>query len=418
MNPTLSELVVARARRAADGFRAASRVLELLAGVLPDTDEIAELIGLRDGLERAFNALTTIDPAEAEAEVRRLEAEIPGLERRLEALDARIPMGWFREHFDVKKASSVALADYAALLGRHIKDSSARLDRIQFLLTRLLGLFVPPAEATHERLRALLAEALPPVQVDASLRQAALGFFSGAEQRLGGVERVEHLIDSGFFVDVFGYKLSLREKLLDPDIMASAIELNEAITRCLRRLAMANASSESELDAHLGEVAQRVRETFQQLREDERPSQQRFEHWLAQNAAKRSSQAAPLPVPSAPARARKVDLRVVLAAGVVVLLGVLWLSQPGERLSDLSPGELAALSPVLASGMVAPKERPRSFVGRVDASRWRTLPPDDRRRAAADLARSLAARGLVSGTVMSDQQVVMRIEQGSVLLVQ
>jgi hypothetical protein len=409
--------ILARARRAAEGFRAASRVLELLARLLPENDDVTELIGLRDGMERGFNALTTIELSSAESEVLRLETELPGLEWKLETLDATIPMGWFRDHFEVSKESPVALADYAALLGRHIKDSSARLDRIQFLLTRLIALFVPPEEATRERRLALLAEALPHVAVDESVRTAALAFFAEAGKRLAGVERLEALVDSGFFVDLVGYKLSLRQQLLDPDITTSAIELNGAISECLKRLA-SESSSGSDLGGHFAEVDRRIRETFQKLREDERPTQQRFERWLAQNAAKRARPAAPPPVavPSL-GRVPRVDRRVLLAVAAVGLFAASPLLAPGARLTELSSAELARLSPVLTSGVVVPRAAPRSFVGRVDMARWKALPRSSRSGAAVSLAQALTARGLVSGTVMSEQEIVVRIEQGTVLLV-
>lgn len=422
MSTKLPDAVVARARRAAEGFRASSRVLELLSSALPETDEVTELVALRDELGRAFDALTTSPPDTIEPEVRRLEAELPRLEHRLETLDARIPMGWFREHFDVTRASPVALADYAALLGRYLKDTSARLDRIQFLLTRLISLFVPTDEATHERRRSLLAEALPPIPTEDSIRRAALDFFASAGRRLDEVERVEQLVESGFFVDVFGYKLSLREQLLDPDVMAAAIELNGAISRCLRRVAEAGTTSDADLAAHLTDVEARVRATFQQLREDERPAQQRFEHWLAQNAAKRAEKAekasAPLRARPTPSRAPRVSRRTVLAVATATLLGVALLLSPGERLSELSAEELTRLSPVLTAGVMSPRDQPRSFVGRVDGERWGAMKPEDKKRAAAGLAETLTARGLVSGTVLSEQEVVVRIEGGKVLLVQ
>lgn len=110
---------------------------------------------------KPLNALVTIyeDDKFHEA-IERLELGISDLERRLQTLDDLIPTSYFREHFDVSQASAVALADYAALLGQFAGDDSARLDRIQYLLTLLLSLFISPKDDSPIRRRQLLAEAL------------------------------------------------------------------------------------------------------------------------------------------------------------------------------------------------------------------------------------------------------------------
>src|SRR4051794_33271162 len=113
-------------------------------------------------------------------------------------------MGWFREHFDPSQASSVALSDYATVLGRHADVDPTRLDRIQFLLTRLVSFFVSPEDDSPARRRQLLAEALPASSLAASTRETVIAFCHDAIRRLGPFNRLKELIDSGFFVDVRG----------------------------------------------------------------------------------------------------------------------------------------------------------------------------------------------------------------------
>jgi len=419
--PTDSHGTIRAARRAAEQFRANARVLTLLAGMLPDTDEGNALQELKARLEKDFNALVMLEGAALDAAVRKLEFDVNKLERDLEALDRAIPMGWFRENFDASQASSVALADYATLLGRYVGDSPLRLDRIQFLLTRVTSFFMSPEDASSARRRELLAEALPPVELDEAGRQTAVAFLHDAAKRVAGFTRISEVISSGFFVDIRGYKLSLRQKLLDPDVMAAAIELNEAVNDNLRRLAEADAPAGKEIEAHLQEVDSHIKSIFKQLREDETATQERFDSWLRRNAEKRAAKGKrPGFVPSGKQGPRSQYQRAaILGAVLVVGLLVMWLRWPGgASLLELGASEVTAISPVLTSGTAAPKDNPRIFVGQVDKSRWALMTLGDRRREAQSIASRLAARGWLSGTVLMEQQVVVQIEQGQILLVQ
>ncbi|MCC6334187.1 MAG: hypothetical protein IT380_09395 [Myxococcales bacterium] len=422
MTEVLSEEqgVVRRAQRAAERFRACHRTHGLLARILPDTDEGHALDELRDRLARDFNALVTLEGAALDEALRGLESAVHKYEQDLEALDRAIPMGWFRGHFDASQASSVALADYASLLGRQVGDSPVRLDRIQFLLTRVVSFFLAPEDATTARRRELLAEALPQVEIDDESRQTAVAFLRDAAQRATGFKRLAQIVSSGFFVDVRGYKLSLRTKLLDPDVMAAAIELNEAVNDNLRRLAEADAPAGKEIEAHLADVDQRIKSIFQKLREDETATELRFEHWLRRNAQKRARKAAadkPLFKPAG--RGKKVHRRVVMGAVLAALLLVMWARWPSRgSLAELPPQELAALCAVLKAGAVGPAHSPKIFVGQIDPARWALMSLDARREAASALATKLRERGLLAGTVMMEQQVVIQVEGGRLILVQ
>lgn len=416
--------VVRASRRAAESFRASARVLALLSGMLPDTDEGNALEATRERLEQEFNGLVLKEGDALDDAVRRLESDVLKFERALEALDRTIPMGWFREHFDASQASSVALADYASLLGRYVGDSPLRLDRIQFLLTRVVSFFMSAEDTSTGRRIELLGEALPRVEVDDAARDTAVAFLHDAARRVSSFARINEVIASGFFVDIRGYKLSLRQKLLDPAIMAAAIELNEAVNDNLRRLAEADAPAGKEIQAHLAEVDAHIKSIFTQLREDESTTQQEFDSWLARNAEKRRGKAGQKPAAFKPpgkgkGKAPKVDRRLVLGAIFAALLLVMWIRWPGGApLKDLPKADVAKLSPVLVAGTVAPAKNPKIFVGQVDKSRWALMPLSERRKEAESLARNLSSRGWFSATVMMEQQVVIQVEQGKILIVQ
>lgn len=414
-------LVVTRLRRAADTFRSSVRVLHLLTRLLPDTDEGDDMKEASEALEKAFNAAVTTQGAGLDEATRALESEVVAFEKSLDAFDRRIPMAYFREHFDASKASSVALADYASLLGRFVGDSPMRLDRIQFLLTRVISFFLAPEEATPERRRALLAEALPPVTLDEASRRTAVTFLQDAARRVGSFKHLHDLTTSGFFVDIGGYKVALRQKLLDPDVMAAAIELNEAINDNLHRLAQADVPSGKALEEHFTEVDRHIKSIFSQLRHDESAIQRDFEAWVESRKRRRRGPRTPSTKVTfgkptkPPSRARPVLIGLL----TLLLAVVLWTRSGGEGGLSLVPGsELTKLSPLLVEAGVAPPEDPKVLIGQIDKAKWALLSLDDRRKAAQALSRQLATRGLSSATVMLESQVVIQVEGGQLLLVQ
>ena len=419
-----AEHVVGRARRASEQFRGQCRVLGLISPLVPNTAESEELEALSKTLEAGFNALVLLEGLPMEDALRKLESGVQTLEQKLEALDGQIPMGWFREHFDASQASSVALADYATLLGRYAGVDPTRLDRIQFLLTRLVSFFVSPEDDSPALRRQLLAEALPPPTLPATTREAVVAFCHDAIRRLGTFTRLKELIDSGFFVDVRGYKLSLRQQLLDPDVMTAVIELNEATSAALDRLAEAEQEQGQALEEHLAEVDLRIKSIFKQLRVDESEKTQKFEAWLKGSADDRASGRPPRKLRDAEFAMsihanRREDKRLLLGA-IALVLGLIMLFRfpHAEKLHTLTPLECAELSPLVVSGAAAPEAAPRIFVGAIDKSRWVLMDMPARQDAALELARRVAEKGWVAATVMLEEQVVIQIEDGNVLVVQ
>ncbi len=394
-------------------------MLTLIEPLVAATAEFEELEKLARATEAGFNALVLLQGNELDDSLRKLESNVSVVEQKLEALEAQIPMGWFRAHFDPSHASSVALADYATLLGRNAGVDPSRLDRIQFLLTRLVSFFVSPEDDTPGRRRQLLAEALPPPSLAPATREAVVAFCHDAIRRLGSFTRLKELIDSGFFVDVRGYKLSLRQQLLDPDVMTAVIELNEATSATLSRLAEAEQQQGTELEQHLAEVDLRIKAIFAQLRDDESEKIKEFEDWLERSKGDRAAGRAPGAREFLALHAnRREDKRLLLGAVALILLLVMIFRLPSTgALHELSPAECAALSPLIVSGAITEKT-PAIFVGTVDKSRWALMDAASRSEVALELARQVNQRGWSAATVMLEEQVVMQIESGNVLVVQ
>lgn len=417
------QALVSRLQKAADGFRACMRVHELLTRMIPDTEEGEAMAARGAALEKTFNESVTLHGAALEDVVRKVESEVLAFERELEAFDRRMPINWFRENFDPSTASSVALADYGSLLARYVGDSPLRLDRIQFVFTRVIAFFMAAKDATSQRRRALLAEALPPTNVDPEKRRNAVAFLQDAAKRVAGFQTASELTGSGFFVDVGGYKVSLRETLLDPEVMAAAIELNEAVNETLRRLAVKGQADDEALKRHLIEVDANIKAIFRSLRADDSDSAQ-FEEWLTRSRSRKQAPAKAAPKPGAtgftPPRRIPTSTWRVIGLTLIAIAGVLLFvrSDKSGGLDPMDADDLARLSPYLEQGGVSPPEVPLVFVGRMDKAKWALLSLDDRRKAAEALADALKSRGLASGTVMLEDRVVVQIEAGKPLLVQ
>lgn len=415
------ESPMARSRRAADHFRAISRAAGLVLQLLPNTTEREEFEGLQKKLEADFNALVMHQGDALARAVAPLEVGLAKLETKFQAIDALIPMSWFRERFDLTQASSVAVADYAATLGRHAGEDAARLDRIQYLLTRLVSFFVTPENDAPGLRRQLLTDALPPTALDARVRETAVAFCRDAALRLRTFATLKELFDSGFFVDVRGYKLSLRQQLLDPDVMTAVIELNEATTATIDRLATAEKTAGKDLALHLSEVDQRVKAIFARARGDETKRTETLEAWLKRvQEARKKGERPPRHEEFKPLRTLTVHERQLILGGFALLLVlVLIFRMPnGQRIKELTAAECTAASPIVESCAVAPADKPRVFIGQVDKARWVLLGQGERRDAASQLALEVSQRGWVAGTVMFEGRVVMQVENGQVLVVQ
>jgi len=408
-----------RTRRAAASFRGAGRVIDVFLVLLPGDVDLVALHRDREALAGKFNALTTVDPASQAFAAALSEAEsgVLALERKLLEIDGEIPMGWFREHFDAPSQLSDSIAAYAQLLGRYSSEDINRLDRVQLLLTRVVKNFVPRAERfVGSRVRDLLVEALPPSTVEARRRETAVQFLRDAAGRARSFTTLRELTDSGFFVDTRGYKLSLRTAILDPDIMAAVIELNETVSEAIDTLARRELLPDETLAQHMAQVDARIREVFKDLRADDSARVARFAQRLARNLGKAAAGAKWKPPGKGPGR---TPFRVVLALSILLAGAWLFHQLTSERaLHTLSEAELHQLSPLLVDAVVAPPANPQNLVGHVDKARWALMRASERAYAADQLAIALKARGLVSGTVLLEEQVVIHIADGKPMLIQ
>lgn len=416
----MSSHIVARLRKVAERFRSVSRAASVVLSVLPPVREREEFESLQGALEKTLNNMVLLDGAELEKAVDAAEARVATLEDKFIAVDGIVPMSWFRERFDVSRSSSVALVDYVSLLGPLASTGdSSRIDRVQYLLTRLLAAFLPTDADSPADRRRLLMEALPPFPLDPAVLERASTFFQDAARRLSTFTTLKDFFDSGILIDVRGYKLSLRSQLLDPEVMAGVIELNEAIGRTIDALAERERTSERDLATQLAEVDARIKAIFAQDRAEETQRSVQLVRYLqsAQEAKAKGKRAPRLEDFGGPRRPPVNRTRVLGVAVALLAVLVVWRGSGSSRLVELPTSECSAASSVVVSCVVAPPANPRFFVGQVDGARWALMDEPSRREAAVALAGKVRDRGWLTGTVLLEDTVVMQVENGTVMVV-
>ncbi|MBL9039660.1 MAG: hypothetical protein JNG84_14180 [Archangium sp.] len=429
---------VATSQRAADAFRAVSRIIDVLATLLPGASEIQALTDQRARLARDFDALLTLESGDFIRAVAALQLASPKLERQVVSLDAQLPMRWFRNNLDAAKVAPVALLDYAAMLGRFVGDDVLRVDRIEFLLTRAMSFFVRPGEASEVPLQRLFGEALPSIFVDRVTRNRAVTFMEDAMLRVQGFESLDALLTSGLLPEARYVKLTLRAKLLDPAILAATIRFNEAINDNMARLAGLSGFDPLTRDPAWAAVDDKLYKAMAPARENDAALEERFATTLGVPGnlppVDESDEVGPAPKKASTKRfaaglnldrfrGRSIDGRAVGLVVVLLAAGLLsWgksVIMPDEGANEpLSSQALSKLSPFLLSGAVAPQRNPRNFSGQIDPARWQALSKDERLKAAEDFAVQVSAMGLRVGTLAAGQQLVVFVSDGQIISVE
>lgn len=421
--PLAIQGILGRTRRLAGVFRELSQVVEVLSALLPLDAEARALEEQIVLCTADFNSLAAEDPAsnEFDKKLSALDSQVSQLESAILALDAQIPMDVFREFLRATPPTNEALASYIVVLGRHLGggDELLRLDRLQLLLTRVVNSFVTPAERKRgTRVRDLIGEVLPPPAAPAANRQSVIDFFRNATVQVLGFQTLDSLLASGFFVDVRGYKLSLRTGILDPEVMTAIIELNDATSSTIGRLATLVEGDRQRLDEYMQTVDERIRGIFKGLRVDDSELKAKFIR--RQAAAAASGARAPIVLTATPAagptnRGLRA-FRIVMVVLIVFAGGALLVQQQGQSSpKTVSAEQLKRLSPLLQDAVVGVGG---NLVAQVDKSKWVLMSREERLVEAASIGKKLAENGYQTVTVLLESRVVIQIDHGQPLIVQ
>ena len=359
------------------------------------------------------------------------ERDLGRVEQAILAADAAVPMLLFRKRFDARDLPRPALARYAALLAANLGTDAERRDRVEMLVTRMVTVETPGGLVRLEdrsRVWSLLRQVTGSRQMAPEDRDKVLGFLTEQGERLSHFESTEALFQEGFYANVYGYKLALRERMLDPQVLYAIAWLNAAITNFNRLRAP---ESEAAIHARAKAVRQEVHGVFHLGRNlEQAATTQRFEVFRDQARAQArvqvvSAKGAGLSAARPRHRARLQEVEVpwrrvaqVLAVVLVVFGGarVIRQWQTTHRYEQITEDQARSLAPWIEDASRDPGDG--TLLGEVDPALWQALSPVARKLAADALARDLSAGGTLAVLLTSDGHPVIQIDRGQVVYVQ
>jgi hypothetical protein len=235
--------IIARLVTCRDVFRA----LGFLDIKEPDRKDVARLLmALDDALDPARKNLGIAkDPAAVlsgatKEEVDRIERLISPIEDKLLQLDDFVPDALLASRVDNAKITPKMLARYGRLLASRRIQAGPRRDRFEWIATALLSRKTKDgqralvgAERATQTLE-LLIGGLPFKPKEQELGEAIV-YLVDALERLATFSDQEAFFDSEFFIDVHGYKVSMRELILSPDFVYLSVAINVRLHNCVEK---------------------------------------------------------------------------------------------------------------------------------------------------------------------------------------
>ena len=412
-------------------IRGISEIFDLLRPLVRDTERFDLLSAARDGLV-AEAELIPDDAGQGDASRSELEALASETEIVLLEFDATVAMRSFRERFTELPTAQSGLIAYARLLACDLAGADDRLDRFEFVVTRLATR--TSASGTVEMRAALDIDALAAeiglaASAPREVAPAAIAFLSGAAERAEAVETPEEIFESGLYSELRDFKRSLGTSLLEPDILFACLRLNVVVTNKLRSSGMesleidARAAGADTGDSRGGGATVCSLEAIQQEFEKVRQT-------LPPRRIERPKGRGPKAAPTSRAqRRRRSDrpgrrqpgitvklLAAMLAAGLTLFLGSLVRSggDAGE-LTELDAADLASISSVLESGTVSAGG---VFIGKLKPSRWSTRDRGARDEAAQAIRAALQARDIAHAMIFYRTLLAVQIEKTAVVFVE
>lgn len=333
-------------------------------------------------------------------------------------VDATISMESFRSWYDRSPRPRDQLVRYASLLGASRRLGDVQRDRLEFVATRLLSHEVDGGRlAISSR-----TEAAPvleyiirtrPMIADHE-RSGAVMFFRDATLQLSTLHTLDDVFSGGFYLDVRGYKVALRQQLMDPDVLYAAIALNTAIHNRIEEMRELEARSKNSLHDMLGEEELEVAKAFKRasLRADARFEETRrylekYRHNVKKGVLRKTTD-------------RRTVVRVLLGAAIagVGLFAFKLISREVNSIDAMTDDALGRLSPVLESGGFSRGESQRTFIGRVASARWMLLTPEEREEAADVLCTRLGRQRIRAAWVTREGHQAIHIAGGEVVSVE
>ena len=396
------------------GFLSSSRQLEELRD---DVSSVAERIAVLAGMNENAGEYDSIRDE--------VDQTLEHLEERIVEIERRVPAGWLRRRFDDHELDEGTLAHFLRFQLQHLDATPECWSRIDLVITRLARRklredhYVP---REPERLVELWSDILPPSTIEAHVRSAAVKFFDNATRRLEEFTEAEEIFTSGYYVDVAGYKISLRLNYFDPPVLYAAAKTNIALHNWLEAQEAAGRNVGA-LGRHFAHAHEQIRLIFSRQGQDfealarfrarmfgkdepepEKPPDHGGAEWKE-----------PLETPKGTFRkiAFLIAFGVAVAAAAPVVAS-LW----GQNKRDLEQQPHAAsFHPMLIKASLG-GDPPSLLVGEIDSSRWVMLNPQEKRAEVGLLLSSLRSRDLESALIYREGVLAIHIVGGQVRFIE
>jgi hypothetical protein len=368
-----------------------------------------------------------------------VERLIGPIEDKLLALDELVEPEAFSAQLENRKHTKKAFARYGRLLASRRMQAGQRRSRFEAIATHLLTVITPsgqreplPPERAKAALEALIGGMSR--RVDAAELEESLQHLHEMLARLGRIASLDEFFD-GFFLDLQGYKVSMRDKLSSPEFVYLTTLVN---ARMANRVDAWVAELERNHDPALltAEGAPRER-TLRRLREQEDEVDDSFGAKRRPRAqAARAEPAKPVPPQKRSATKSKSASRfrpaLVVDRQLVMLLGALLAIAGASTFVAFKTGsvgkpvvvalnsqKLGAFSPLLVRGWLRGSGDDRLLDASVRPATWQNLEARKRSNAADRLMRNMAAKGVKRARITTlGGPTVIEIANGVVTRVQ
>ena len=379
---------------------------------LPAVD--AELAKLQNDVAN----LTTAEARDRAGPLSELERRLARAEDTLRAEGSQIPLPLLRTRLNALTASDVQLIGFVRLL-EPLRRTDEYYDRFELIMTRLFRSRDGSGVRPYAEVSELLLQLLTCVACSPQTRQEAIEFFRAARARIPELATIDAIFDTGFYVDVEGYKIALRSDYFDPEVLCAAAELNIAFGIWIEGLVADNEDARPKLMARFDEARATVRNVFreqfvdlQEGLESRTPSRRPSipPDWIAG----RSGEA---PRSSSTRNLQKYVMVVVLVVGLGFSVRTLhdWWGVRQRDLSAIDGAQLGSLSPYLRAGAYGGSANARVFVGKVESGRWLVMSQTERHQVLLELSKHLDGQHVRSVMLYRDDILVGQIADGRLL---
>jgi hypothetical protein len=442
-----------RARRAIARIQTCRDAFRLMGFLgLPDADrrnvarlfmELEAAIGTPEGAPGVIKDPDAALARSSKEQIDTVERLIGPIEDRLLLLDQMIARETFQEGCGNRKVTRKILVRYARLLASRRFQADERRSRFEWIATQLLapldsaglrrGLSVDQARPLLQR----MIGGLPSKAKDEELLEA-LAYLRESIGRMKRFATASEFFDSGYYVDVYGYKVTTRDLLVAPEFLYFSVLLNAVVHNrvesWIRDLERLHDSNQLRQEGSPREQIMRGLRAQEDAVENALGVKRRSaQHGTRGEAPKAEADAAEAKAPPKAKPKKKEKKRsprieiiwdrslIMLLGALIVILGtggylMLHMGVVGqESVMAMSGTEMRKLSPLLSSAWIVGDGDDRHLYAIVADHRWDQTEGRRRREAADQMMAMLAASGIKDAEVKRGNAIVIRIIDGFVV---